>query len=278
MISGILELLRYEVTSIGGTPITPQSFIIFALIIIFTFIASKWIRKILARSLKKRNLDKGQRHPILKLTHYIIIVLGIYIAFNFIGFPLTGLLAAAGIIGIVLGFGLQSITSNMISGILLMGEGSVRVGDVVEIGDKYGEVTDTGIRATTVKSFDNLSTIIPNQEFFTKPFTNYSYKESNIRITVPIGVAYGSDIDKVKKILIDIANNNDKVLKKPEPIVFFTSFGDSALNFELKCWIGSPILRKRTLTELNYEINKRFDEENISIPFPQRDVWMRGED
>lgn len=278
MISGILELLRYEVTSIGGTPITPQSFIIFALIIIFTFIASKWIRKILARSLKKRNLDKGQRHPILKLTHYIIIVLGIYIAFNFIGVPLTGLLAAAGIIGIVLGFGLQSITSNMISGILLMGEGSVRVGDVVEIGDKYGEVTDTGIRATTVKSFDNLSTIIPNQEFFTKPFTNYSYKESNIRITVPIGVAYGSDIDKVKKILIDIANNNDKVLKKPEPIVFFTSFGDSALNFELKCWIGSPILRKRTLTELNYEINKRFDEENISIPFPQRDVWMRGED
>jgi len=278
MISGILELLRYEVTSIGGTPITPQSFIIFALIIIFTFIASKWIRKILARSLKKRNLDKGQRHPILMLTHYIIIVLGIYIAFNFIGVPLTGLLAAAGIIGIVLGFGLQSITSNMISGILLMGEGSVRVGDVVEIGDKYGEVTDTGIRATTVKSFDNLSTIIPNQEFFTKPFTNYSYKESNIRITVPIGVAYGSDIDKVKKILIDIANNNDKVLKKPEPIVFFTSFGDSALNFELKCWIGSPILRKRTLTELNYEINKRFDEENISIPFPQRDVWMRGED
>ncbi|PTD94323.1 mechanosensitive ion channel protein MscS [archaeon SCG-AAA382B04] len=275
--STISELLGKKLFTIAGAPVTIKKVLVFLILLILTYIASKWIRDILNSALKKRGVEKKERYPLLKLTHYTIIILGVYIAFNSVGIPLTGLLAAAGVVGIVLGFGLQSITSNLVSGVLLLGEGTLKVGDLVQVGDQLGEVTDTGIRATTVKTFDNYHVLVPNEEFFSKPFINYSFHDKKIRIDVPIGVAYGSNVEKVREILLNIASGNEKVLDQPEPLVFFKEHGDSSLNFELKCWIPTPFNRKKTKSELNFEINKKFREENIEIPFPQRDVWLKEE-
>lgn len=275
ILSQIKQLLGIQLFELSGASVTIEKVLVFLLFLIGTYIVSKWVRKILNSTLKKRGVERQERYPLVKLTHYMIVVLGIYLAFNSIGVPLTGLLAAAGIVGIVLGFGLQSITSNLVSGVILLGEGTLKVGDLVQVGDNFGEVTDTGVRATTVKTFDNYHLLVPNEEFFSKPFINYSYHDKKIRINVSIGVAYGTDVEKVRKILLNIADENEKVLERPEPMVFFTEHGDSSLKFELKCWISTPFNRKKTQSELNFRINKRFKEEGINIPFPQRDVWLK---
>ncbi len=277
LIKDINKIISFKLFSIGGTPITIKSFLIFVLVLLGTYIASKWIRKIIDKALEKKGVKSNERYPLIKLSHYIIVVLGIYIAFNSIGIPLTGLLAAAGIFGVVLGFGLQSITSNLVSGIILLGEGTLKVGDLVEVGNQFGEVVDTSVRSTTVKTFDNYHVLVPNEEFFTKPFINYTYSDKKVRLDIPIGVSYVSDVEKVRELLLDIASENEKILEKPEPMVFFKEHGDSSLNFKLKCWVATPFNRKRTKSELNFEINKRFREENIEIPFPQRDVWIKEE-
>lgn len=271
------KFLDIPLLDIGGASLTVEKFIVFISFLIGTYVASKWIRKIIDAALKRRGAEKSERYPLIKLTHYIVIILGVYLAFNSVGIPLTGLLATAGILGIILGFGLQSITTNLVSGVILLGEGTLKVGDLVQVGDHFGEVTDTGIRATTVKTFDNYYLLVPNEEFFSKPFINYSYSDKKIRINVSIGVAYGSDTEKVKNLLLEIASENEKVLEMPEPMVFFEEHGESSLDFELKCWIATPFNKKQTKSELNFEINKRFEEENINIPFPQRDIRIKEE-
>lgn len=270
------EIISTKLLKMGGTYITIKKVIVFFLTLVLTYLFSKWIRRIIDSALEKQGLKSNERYPLLKLSHYTIIVLGVYIAFNSIGIPLTGLLAAAGIFGVVLGFGLQSITSNLVSGIILLSEGSLKMGDLVAVGDQFGEIVDTSIRATTVRTFDNNHVLVPNEEFFTKPFINYTHQDNKIRVGVSIGVAYGSNVEKVREILLNVAYDNEKVLDKPDPMVFFEEHGDSALVFDLKCWITSAFNRKKTKSELNSEINKRFREENINIPYPQRDVWLKG--
>ncbi|MFP4006151.1 MAG: mechanosensitive ion channel family protein, partial [Candidatus Hadarchaeia archaeon] len=158
---------------------------------------------------------------------------------------------------------------------LLMGERSVRVGDWVEFKNMYGVVVDTGVRASTVRTLDNRHILIPNSNFVQSPFTNYSHRDPKIRISIKVSVAYGSDVEKVKGILLDIAENNEKVLDLPEPRVVFQEFGNSSLNFELDCWIGDPKFRRGIKSEINFEIDRRFEENGIEIPFPQRDVHLK---
>ncbi|OKY78882.1 MAG: Small-conductance mechanosensitive channel, MscC family [Candidatus Methanohalarchaeum thermophilum] len=276
-ISLIGEISKIKLLSISENTITVGDLFVLVIILVGTFLVSRWVRKVVRAALDRSGFKDEAANPILKLIHYFIVVIGIYIGFNSIGVPLTGVLAAAGVAGIIIGFGLQSITSNMISGLILMGDRTVRIGDIVEFDNKLGKVTDTGVRSTTVKTIDNLHIIVPNQELFSKPFVNYSYKDEKIRISTSVGVKYGTNVEKVKEILLEIARDNDTVLNYPEPEVFFSEFGDSALQFKLKCWILAPLKKWKVKSQLNFEVNKRLKEEGITIPFPQRDVWLKNQ-
>lgn len=273
----VLDILSIELFTFGGAKITVFKLLLFFIVILGTFVVSKLIvGRAIDSILKRRRIKKESRSAVLRLVHYLVMFIGIWLAFDVLGIQLTVLLAVAGVAGIVLGFGLQPIIANFISGLILMGERTVQVGNWVEIEGQYGQVVESGVRSSTIKTRDNLHVIIPNRTFVENSFVNYSHKDEKIRINVPVGVKYGSDVEKVKGLLLEIAQSNENVLENPEPMVFFTEFADSSLNFELRCWVKTPRYWKRVLSELNFEIDRRFAEEGVTIPFPQRDVWLKN--
>lgn len=272
----IPPLLTTELSTFSGTRITILKLILFFIVLLaFYFISRLIVKRALDVLLKRRGIEKEARYAVLKLVHYLVVFVGIWAAFNVLGIHLTALIAVAGIAGIVLGFGLQPIIANFISGLILMGERTAQVGDWIEVDGKYGKVIDSGIRSSTIQTIENLHVIVPNRELVEKSFVNYSHQDDKIRIDIPVGVKYGSDVEKVKNILFDIAESHERVLDDPEPFVAFREFGDSSLNFELKCWIATPQYRLVVRSELNFEVNRRFAEEGITIPFPQTDVWLK---
>ena len=179
-----------------------------------------------------------------------------------------------GILGVGFAFGLQNITSNFVSGIILLFERPVSVGDYIEVSNVVGRVVSINMRSTTIVTVDNITLIVPNSRFIEGIVTNWSVGDPKIRFTIPVGVAYGSDTELVRRILLEVANNHPAILKDPEPDVIFKEFADSSLNFELRAWLPSPLGRIMTISDLNYAIDKAFRENNINIPFKQVDVHV----
>ncbi len=275
-------ILSISLFAVMGSTITLADILSFILTLLIAYLVSKFVvQPALNKILREGGVKKKNRESALKITHYFIVFLGIYIGVNVLGVQLTSLLAVAGVAGIVLGFGLQPIVSNLVSGLLLMGERTVRVGDWVEFelsnSRMYGVVIDTGIRASTIRTLDNKHVLVPNSSFAQSPFTNYSHQDTRIRISTSVSVAYGTDVEKVKEILLNIAEEHDRVMDLPEPSVYFEEFGNSSLNFRLTCWISDPKFRQEVKSDLNFEVNRRFKEEDITIPFPQRDVHIKGD-
>ena len=245
--------------------------LIFA-IIVFYFI-SRLIRRFLRRQILIHfRLDESAKFAVLRLSHYIIMLIGIMIAFNTVGIQLTSLVVGLGVLGVGFAFGLQNITSNFISGIILLFERHVNVGDFVSVGNVMGQVKSIRIRSTTILTLDNIMLIVPNSKFIEDTVTNWSVDDPKIRVSVPIGVAYGSDTDLVTKLLLKSAEDHEEVLTEPVPTVQFKKFGDSSLEFELLPWISNALDRQQIISDLNYEINRLFKENGITIPFPQMDV------
>ena len=183
----------------------------------------------------------------------------------------------AGAVGIGIGFGLQSIANNFISGLVILFERPVKVGDRIQVGGVTGDVVRIGARATTVKTNDNIDIIVPNSEFISSQVINWSHSDREVRLHVPVGVSYSSNPEEVQKILLDVAAVQPGVLKSPAPEVLFTEFGDSSLNFELLVWTSEFIAKPNFLhSELNFAIRAKFKECGVEIPFPQRDVHVRS--
>ncbi|MBF0449764.1 MAG: mechanosensitive ion channel [Candidatus Magnetomorum sp.] len=218
-------------------------------------------------------MAKGIQDTISTITAYSFWVFGIIIALNAVGISTTSLTVAFGALGIGLGFGLQNIFNNFISGLILLFERPIQVGDWVEINGTWGSVQKINVRSTIVQSVDNAALIIPNSEFISNRLINWSFKDPKIRRALDIGVAYGSDIKKVKEILLDIADKHPRVYRIPAPEVVFSDFGDSALLFQLRIWVHVDFSIS-TRTDIRFEIDRRFRENNITIPFPQRDVHI----
>jgi len=174
-----------------------------------------------------------------------------------------------------IGFGLQAIFNNFVSGIILLFERPIQVGDAVEVQGTFGTVKKINVRATVVQTFDNASLIIPNSEFISSQVTNWSFKEPSLRRKVSVGVAYGSDIELVRQTLLEIPNKTKNVLKKPKPDVLFNDHGDSALIFTLRYWTTIDYYYT-TSTDIRFAIDRLFRERNIEIAFPQRDVHIRS--
>jgi small-conductance mechanosensitive channel len=268
-------ILEYEI-KLGGTSITLIGITEIVLILVVFFVVSKILRKVLRKRILPRfNLAEGAQFIVLRLTHYALMVIGLFLAINLVGIQMTSLAVVFGLLGVGFAFGLQNITSNFVSGVILLFERPVNVGDYIEVGGAVGRVTSINMRSTTIITVDNVTLIVPNSRFIEGVVTNWSVGDPKIRLTVTVGVAYGSDTELVQRLLLEVANNHPEILKDPEPDVIFKEFADSSLNFELRAWIPSPMGRIKIMSDFHYAIDAAFRENNITIPFPQRDVHIQ---
>lgn len=215
-------------------------------------------------------IDRGAQATINTLLHYTLVVIGIYISLRLVHLNLGALAVLLGGLGLGLGLGLQPLIVNFVSGMIIFAERHVKVGDIVEVGTSAGEVINVSMRSTVIKTFDGIRLVVPNSEFVTGQVINWTLNDSTIRGKINIGVAYGSDVRKVHDILFDIARSEPRVLPFPEPRVFFMEFGASSLDFMMALWFASPGQRWEGMVAIRYEIDRRFKEEGIEIPFPQR--------
>ncbi|MBT8333997.1 MAG: mechanosensitive ion channel [Deltaproteobacteria bacterium] len=259
--------------------ITPGAVLGIVFIGYATLLCSQGIRAFLCQEVLPRyNVDPGVQISIARLVHYAILTIGFFILLRVLGFGLSQITILGGALGIGIGFGLQAIVNNFVSGLILLFERPIKVGDMIEVGEELGEVKELGLRATTVQTFDNAEIVIPNSELITSSVTNWTLAEKRIRVKVPVGVAYGSDIEKVLKVLLSCAEANPTVLSTPKPQALFLAFGSSSLDFEVRVWIADFADRLEVLSELNQDIENEFQLAGIEIPFPQTDLHVRSVD
>lgn len=253
-------------------------YFLFLLFILF-YVTGKLRRWIVYKLLAKSKIDLGVRIAVGTIFRYIILVIGLVVALQTVGIDLSTLTVLFGALGIGIGFGLQNVTNNFVSGIVILFERPIKVGDRIEVGEVNGDVVRISMRATTIVTNDNISIIVPNSDFISSKVINWSHTDRNIRFNYPVGVSYKEDPDKVKKILLEVANANEGVLKEPKPDVLFSDFGESYLEFKLRIWTREYINRPGVLkSKLYFEIFKKFKENGIEIPYPHRDIVIRNDE
>lgn len=271
------KVAEYPLFHLNQNPITLISILVGIIILLVFVFLSKGLRKIIEiRVFPKYKLDTGVQLVILKIIHYMLVGLGIILAVQSIGLNLTSLAVVFGLLSVGIGFGLQNVTSNFISGLIILFERPIKIGDRITIGDILGDVENISLRATLIRTVDNVSMIVPNSEFITSQVTNWSHTDPKVRIHIKVGVAYGSDVPLVVNSMIEVAQNHPGTLKDPAPKVWFNEFGNSSLNFELLVWIPDPKKAFDIISDLNQAIDDIFRKRNIHIPFPQRDLHVRS--
>ncbi len=277
LLISIFQVLNYPLR-IGGMSFSPVNFILACLILILTHAAASFCHHILIKKLlDKSGLEPGLKDSVTSISVYLVWTVGILISLNAFGLSTTSMAVAFGALGIGLGFGLQNIFNNFISGLILLFERPIQLGDAVEVNGIWGEVRKINVRSTLVQTYDNASLIIPNSEFISSQVTNWSFKDMRLRRTIEVGVAYGSDVDLVRDTLYEIAEKTFHVLKFPKPQVLFHNFGDSALIFRLRVWtdVDNMLVIE---SDIRFEIDRLFRERNIEIAFPQCDLHLRSVD
>ncbi|BCB03659.1 mechanosensitive ion channel family protein [Bacillus sp. KH172YL63] len=272
-----------EIVSVGNVKVTFFLLVIAVLIISIANRSSNIMTKYLLPNIYQRyNLDRGLQFTFDKIFHYSVMVLAIFISLTTVGIDLSALTVFAGIIGVGIGFGLQNIASNFISGIILLFERPIKVGDRVIVNDVIGDVEKINMRATIIKTLDNEHIIVPNSYFLEEQVVNRSYSDPRLRLVIPVGVAYGSDVEQVRDILLSVAQEEEKasesVLVEPAPFVNFVGFGSSSLDFELFVWISNPDKVILIKSNLHFRIYKALNDKGIEIPFPQQDLHVRSVD
>jgi len=273
------DILNYSFT-IGEKVITMDKVLAIVLIILFTYFILFIIRKTLKRYFKRRGVDRGRQHALNTLIKYFVWTITAVIILEYIGYEITFLVAGSAALLVGLGFGLQQIFQDLVSGIFILIEGVVRIGDVIEYDGQVGRILEINLRTSQVLSRDGIVIIVPNHKFITDSITNWSQGSDATRFQVNVGVAYGSDVYKVKEILmnaalahIDIISDNPE---KKYPFVRFRDFGDSSLDFELFFWSTNIFQIENTKSDLRFEIDKKFRESDVVIPFPQRDLHIKS--
>lgn len=272
----IQSALTYPLAGSDDSVVTLWRVLATVLVIVLTIVVSRFIRSVLSKRVYPAYgaLDRGARAAINTLLHYVLIVIGFYAALQLLHVNLGALTVLLGTVGLGLGLGLQPLFINFISGLMIFFERHIKIGDIVEVGDRIGEVTAISMRSTAIKTFDNIDMIIPNAEFITAQVINWSLQDRRVRGNLVVGVAYGSDTELVRRLLLQAARQHKKVLRDPEPNVWFMDFGDNALVFRLNVWVEDLSDRISTLTDLRFTIDALFAQHGINIPFPQRTLSM----
>jgi small-conductance mechanosensitive channel len=261
--------------TIGSLELSINGVISAAIILFVTHVSVRVGRTIIREKvLDRKVMERGLKHSIMTITGYLGWAVGLVLALGTLGVNSTSLAVVFGALSIGIGFGLQTIFNNFISGLILLFERPIQVGDFVEVNGLWAEVKKINVRATVVQTFDNASVIIPNSELVSQQVTNWSFKDQRMRRNLEVGVAYGSDIEKVTSTLLEIAQEHRFVLKYPKPEVLFIDHADSALIFRLRVWLSVDDYWG-TASQIRTEIDRRFREQGIEIAFPQRDVHIR---
>ena len=284
----MLELLSQGLSLLGGffdKPIVPGKtkfkisdlLLVVAAIAVIAFLARGVRRLLLNYILNKTPMDLSVRHAVATSAQYLIVTLGfLFLLQSAAQVDLTMLGVVAAGLGVGVGFGLQNIANNLISGFFILFERPIKVGDRIEVGEVHGHVVHIAARATTVRTNDNIDIIIPNSSFTSFNVINWSHGDQRVRFRIPVSVAYGSDARLVERLLLEVAEENENVLKEPSPRVVFWSFGDSALEFQLRVWTTRMLHRRGVFFgQLNLAIYEKFQEHGVHIPFPQRDLHLK---
>src|SRR5215469_9505687 len=253
-----------------------QIFLLVVLLIaVFWF--SSWTKRFLFnRLLAQSGLDRSLQYAVAQVVSNIVLVVGIIIVLENTGIHLAALAVFAGAVGVGIGFGLQNIASNFISGLVILAERPITIGDRVEVAGIAGQVQHIRARSTVIRTNDNIMMIVPSTKFIDSPVTNWTYGDRRVRFRIPVGVAYGSDVTKVQEALLAVAHENPHTLKEPEPSVFLEQFGENSIDFKLVVWSSEMSARpSRYRSDLNFAIAEKFRETGIEFPFPQRDVHIR---
>ena len=273
------EFLESTLIETKDFDVTVYEVFIILFIFIFTALLMRVLKRVFRNREKRKEFDSGRSHAILQILKYVIWLAVILISFETVGIKLTLLLAGSAALLVGLGLGLQQIFQDIMSGVAILFEGNLKVGDIVEIQDNLiGRVIEIGLRTSKIETRDNIIMVVPNSKFVTDIVINWSHNEKKTRFHVDVGVAYGSDVEKVSKVLLQCALAQDKILPSPNPFVRFNDFGDSSLDFQLFFWTTETFSVEFIKSEIRFNIDAAFRKNGIHIPFPQRDVYVKSMD
>lgn len=274
----VQHFLVQPLFTMGGLPVT-IFFILKALIFIVALVIFSHFTLLVLqnRVLKHTPLPVGQQYAAAKVISYLVFILGLTIGLQSLGVNLNSLVVVGGALGIGVGLGLQAIVSNFVAGLILLLEQPIKLGDRIQVGDTYGDVVRLRGRSTWIRTNENVVIIVPNSAFINQSVTNWTANDRQVRISLPLGVSYGSDPGVVRDVLVAVARNHADVLAEPSPEVIFIEFGDSSLNFQLRVWTIKQVQTPARLkSDLYFAIFEAFRKEGIEIPFPQRDLHIRS--
>jgi small-conductance mechanosensitive channel len=276
------EFLNYSIFTIGSFNLTVESIVNILLIIFITWFLLFIISRVLLRFFKTNQTDPGRKHAIMQLIRYLFWTIAFVLMLDSLGIKITILLAGSAALLVGLGFGLQQIFQDLVSGIFILIEGTIRVDDVIELDGLVGKILSIKLRTSQVLTRDGIIIIVPNHKFIVDNIINWSQNAIATRFKVSVGVAYGSDVELVRKILIECARSHTDAItsddmKSYHPFARFIDFGDSSLNFELYFWSINIFHIENAKSDIRFMINQKFKEHGVTIPFPQRDVHIKNQ-
>jgi small-conductance mechanosensitive channel len=273
----LLGWMGHPLVTIGARRISFLSLLL-ASGVVAAFVA---VGRLVAAFLRSRVLpglgtDPALGESLAVLVRYTLTAIGLFAGLNAIGIDLSTLKIVLGALGVGIGFGLQSVANNFVSGLIILIERKVKRGDIVSVGGTDGRVTEIGMRSCVVRTRRGLEIIVPNSDLVSNPVSNFSYRDRLIRVDIQVGVSYGSDPNRVRDLLVRAAEDEKRVIPYPPPTVIFTQYGDSAIDFELRAWINDPWEIPTVRSDLYFSIWYKLKEAGIEIPFPQRDLHFRN--
>lgn len=270
------DFLDYPLYEKGDVTVSVIHLFEIILILIITYVIIRIIKRIIHKQEIRKRMEPGQLHAIFQIIKYFLWVIAIAIILDTLEIEITILLASSAALLVGLGLGLQQIFQDFVSGIALLFEGTIKVGDIVEIeGGVVGRVREIGLRTSKIETRDNIILIVPNSKFISDNVINWSHLEKKTRFFVKVGVSYGSNVALVTEVLLSCAGEHKKISNEPVPFVRFTDFGESSLDFELYFWSTETFRVENIKSELRYQIFAEFAKNKIQIPFPQRDVHLK---
>ncbi len=272
----VWNLLREPLLQLNGSKISVTSIFMSMLVIVLTIYLAKYLGKAINKALGARGVDSGVRDSIEKFSRYLIIAIGILFALDNLGISINSLAAVGAVLMVGIGFGLQNIAQNFISGIIILIERPVKVGDIIKVGSSTGRVIDIRVRSSIIQTRDEVTIIIPNSKLISEEVVSDSFSGQRIRQHIHVGVAYGSDVNKVRDLLAKAALSQEEVMTEPAPEAIFEDFGDSSLNFDLRFWCANIWSIEKISSDIRFEIDRLFREEKVEIPFPQRDLHIKS--
>lgn len=274
------HLLLYSFFKIGPLAITPLFLLKAAAFVALLVVVSRLVQKLLlARALRHLRIGESLKFAVGRFVTYLFFLGGLFIGLQSLGVNLSSLVVFGGAVGVGVGLGLQNVVSNFVAGLILLIEQPIRMGDRVETSGTLGDVVKIAARSTWIRTNDNVVKIVPNSDFINNAVTNWTANDPNVRISLPVGVGYNSDPERVRSLLLEAADQHPAVLKEPKPDVIFTDYGDNSLNFELRVWTAERAHAPAVLkSDLYFALFKLFTANSIELPFPQRDLHLRSSD